>query len=174
MLPTLEQAYVKPKGLIAVAGPNPNDLPATETWWRDKPSVFNVPGFLFGHLTGQAAFEQPVVVLGQPGSGKSVLTEVLAAELSESDFLVVRVELRKVHADSSVQQQIERALYQLLGEAVTWPDLVRRAGPALPVVIMDGFDELLQVTGVNRADYLEQLREFQQREAELERRSPSW
>lgn len=167
MLPTLEQAYVKPKGLIAVAGPN--DLPATETWWRDRPSVLDIPDFLFGHLTGQAAFEQPVVVLGQPGSGKSVLTEVLAAELPVSDFLVVRVELRKVYADSSVQQQIERALYELLGEAVTWPDLVRRAGPALPVIIMDGFDELLQATGVNRADYLEQLREFQQREAELER-----
>lgn len=92
----------------------------------------DVPNFLFGHLTGQAAVDQPAVVLGQPGSGKSVLTEVLAAELPESDFLMVRVELRKVHADSSVQQQIERALYQMLGEAVTWPELVRRAGPALP------------------------------------------
>ena len=166
-LPTLKQAYVKPHGLIAVAGPN--DLPATEAWWRDKSSVFDVPDFLFGHLTGQEAFERPVVVLGQPGSGKSLLTEVLAAELPESDFLVVRVELRKIWADSSVQQQIERALYQLLGEALSWPDLVRRAGPALPVVIMDGFDELLQATGVNQADYLEQLREFQQREAELDR-----
>ncbi|MGW4464733.1 NACHT domain-containing protein [Micromonospora sp. NPDC004704] len=166
-LPTLKQSYVKPKGRVAVAGPT--DLPVIEAWWRDRPPVSDVPNFLFGHLTGQAAVEQPAVVLGQPGSGKSVLTQMLAAELPESDFLTIRVELRKVHADSSVQQQIERTLYEMLGEAVTWPDLVRRAGPALPVVIMDGFDELLQVTGVNRADYLEQLREFQQREAELRR-----
>ncbi|MFI6066993.1 NACHT domain-containing protein [Micromonospora sp. NPDC051227] len=165
--PSLERAYVKPRGLVSVAGPT--DLPATETWWRDKPAVADVPDFLLGHLTGHGAIEQPAVILGQPGAGKSVLTEVLAAELPEREFLVVRVELRNVHADSSVQQQIERALYQALGEAVSWPELVRRSGSALPVVIMDGFDELLQATGVNRADYLEQLQEFQLREADLQR-----
>jgi predicted kinase len=166
-IPTLTQAYVNPRGLIGTAGPA--DLPATEAWWKDKPRVLDVPDFLLGHLTGAAALEQPVVVLGQPGSGKSVLTEVLAAQLPDTSFMVVRVELRKVHSDSSVQQQIERSLYQTLGETVTWPDLVRRAHLALPVVIMDGFDELLQATGVNRADYLAQLREFQQREADLGR-----
>ncbi|MFG1723121.1 NACHT domain-containing protein [Micromonospora chalcea] len=165
--PTLAQAYVKPKGLVSVAGPT--DLPATETWWQNVPTVPDVPDFLLGHLTGRGAIEQPAVILGQPGSGKSVLTEVLAADLPETEFLVVRVELRNVHADSSVQQQIERALYQALGEAVSWPELVRRAGSALPVVIMDGFDELLQATGVDRADYLEQLQEFQLREADLQR-----
>jgi hypothetical protein len=81
----------------------------------------------------------------------------------------VRVELRTVRADATVQAQIEEALLAQLGERVSWPDLVRRAGTALPVVMMDGFDELLQATGQNWANYLEQLREFQQREAELGR-----
>lgn len=167
VIPTLEQAYVDPQGLVGVAGPA--DLPATEAWWTAKPRVLDVPGFLLGHLTSAAAVEQPVVVLGQPGSGKSVLTEVLSSQLSDTGFMVIRVELRKVHSDSSVQQQIEKSLYQTLGETVTWPDLVRRTRPALSVVIMDGFDELLQATGVNRADYLTQLQEFQQREADLGR-----
>jgi hypothetical protein len=97
------------------------------------------------------------------------MTRTLAARLPPADFLVVRVELRNVPADSSIQAQIEQALLQLLGEHVSWPDLARRAGPALPVIILDGFDELLQATGMNRADYLDQIQQFQQREQELDR-----
>jgi hypothetical protein len=167
VLPTLRQGYVAPSGLVAVAGRA--DLPAAESWWERGAPVPDVQAMLLGHLTGPDATDGPLVVLGQPGSGKSVLTRMLAAGLPESDFLVVRVELRNVHADASPQAQVESSIYQMLGEQVTWPELVRRAGPALPVVIMDGFDELLQATGVNRADYLEQVREFQRREAELDR-----
>lgn len=64
---------------------------------------------------------------------------------------------------------IEEALYLQLGEQVTWPELLRWAGTALPVVMMDGFDELLQATGQNWADYLERLAAFQLHEAELGR-----
>ncbi|GIF22607.1 hypothetical protein BJ973_002930 [Actinoplanes tereljensis] len=168
VLPTLREAYREPAGLIARAGPSA--LPATESWWttRGRP-VADVQDFLFAALTAPGATGQPIVVLGHPGSGKSVLTRVLAARLSGAGFLPVRVELRNVRADSPVQRQIEEGLYLLLGESVRWPDLVRRAEGALPAVIMDGFDELLQATGQNWADYLEQLQEFQEREAELGR-----
>ena len=167
VLPTLQQGYVEPRGQVAVAGPT--DLPATGAWWRKRSDVPDVQGLLLAHLTTPAATDGPAVVLGQPGSGKSVLTRVLAARLPAAEFLPVRVELRNVRADAPIQTQIEEALFLMLGETVSWPDLVRRAGPALPVVIMDGFDELLQATGLNRADYLENLAEFQHREAELGR-----
>ncbi|GIE97390.1 NACHT domain-containing protein [Paractinoplanes rishiriensis] len=168
LLPTLQQGYQDPAGLAAIAGPDAS--PATETWWATNGhSVPDVQDFLIAHLTSAPATGGPMVVLGHPGSGKSVLTRVLAARLSTADFLPVRVELRTVRADSPVQRQIEEALYLALGESVTWPDLARRSGTALPVVMMDGFDELLQATGQNWANYLEQLQEFQQREAELGR-----
>ncbi|MFD9464234.1 hypothetical protein [Streptomyces sp. NPDC060027] len=44
----------------------------------------------------------PLIVLGQPGSGKSVLTQVLAARLPPADFLVVCVVLREVAADTDL------------------------------------------------------------------------
>ncbi|MET8151320.1 NACHT domain-containing protein [Actinoplanes sp. NPDC049668] len=167
VLPSLGDGYINPHGRAAVAGPY--DLPATEAWWERSTAVDDVQGFLLAHLTGPDAVVNPLVVLGQPGSGKSALTRTLAARLPAADFLVVRVELRNVPADSSVQAQIEEAVHQMLGERVSWPDLARRAGDALPVVILDGFDELLQATGMNRADYLDQIRRFQQREGELGR-----
>ncbi|MFI7591290.1 NACHT domain-containing protein [Micromonospora sp. NPDC049359] len=167
VLPSLGKGYVNPHGRVAVAGPY--DLPATETWWSRSTRLDDVHAFLLAHLTGPNAVESPLVVLGQPGSGKSAMTRVLAARLPPADFLVIRVELRNVPADSSIQGQIEEALVQMLGERVSWPDLARRAGDALPVVILDGFDELLQATGINHADYLDQIRLFQQREEELDR-----
>lgn len=166
-LPALAEGYVNPRGRVAIAGRD--SLPATATWWRDKPMHHDIQAFIAGYLTGPDAVTTPLVILGQPGSGKSVLTRTLAARLPAADFLAVRVELRNVLADASIQAQVEEALYQTLGERVTWPDLVRHAGHAMPVVILDGFDELLQATGMNRADYLEQIREFQAREAELGR-----
>jgi hypothetical protein len=164
---TLGEGYINPHGRVAVAGPS--DLPATESWWEGTVAVEDVHGFLLAHLTGPDAVAGPLVVLGQPGSGKSAMTRTLAARLPPADFLVVRVELRNVTADSTIQSQIEQALLQMLGEHVSWPDLARRSGAALPVVILDGFDELLQATGMNRADYLDQIRQFQQRERELDR-----
>ena len=59
--------------------------------------------FLAGYLTLPAAQEAPLILLGQPGSGKSVLTRILAARLPAADFLPVRVELRQVPAEADLQ-----------------------------------------------------------------------
>ena len=168
VLPTLRRGYLEPAGMVARA--HTDSLPATEAWWsRRGRTVADVPDFLFAHLTAPAATDRPLLVLGHPGSGKSVLTRMLSTRLADAGFLPIRVELRNVRADSPIQRQIEETLYLFLGETVSWPELARRAAPALPVVMMDGFDELLQATGQNWADYLEQLQDFQQREAELGR-----
>jgi predicted kinase len=101
-------------------------------------------------LTSVEATTAPLVVLGQPGAGKSLLTKVLAARLPAADFLPVRVALREVPAEAEVQDQIDYAIRAATGERVEWPDLSRSAGGAMPVVLLDGFDELLQATGVSQ------------------------
>lgn len=167
VLPTLAEGYIDPSGWVASAGPK--DLPATERWWAGARSTPDVQAFVLAHLSSAEATERPLVVLGQPGSGKSVLTRRLAARLAEADFLPVRVVLRKVQPDAPIQRQIQEAVHHEIHEEVFWPELVRGAGTALPVVIMDGFDELLQATRQDWANYLERLQDFQQREAELGR-----
>ena len=143
--------------------------PADEGWWEQAVPCDDTQWFLAGYLSSPVSRELPLVLLGQPGSGKSLLTTVLAARLPPAEYLPVRVRLRAVPADAPVQDQIEFALREATGEQMRWPDLVRGAGDALPVVMLDGFDELLQGTGVSHSDYLEQVREFQRRESELGR-----
>lgn len=161
-MPTLGEAYLDPHfRLLTVTGQS-----ADEDAWSCCEVRADLPRFFAGYLTGPAATEAPLLVLGQPGAGKSVLTQVLAARLPAADFLPIRVVLRSVRADVELQAQIEDAIYAATGDHVGWPELVRSAGDALPVVLLDGFDELLQATGVNQADYLERVARFQAREAE--------
>src|SRR5208282_4290108 len=132
-LPRLGDAYVNPDFRVASAGPT--EQFAEESWWEEQPVRDDLEGFLFGYLTAPQAVRAPLLVLGQPGSGKSVLTQMLAARLPPAEFLVVRVVLREVAADADLQAQIEHAVRFATGEAVTWPDLARSAGDSLPVVL---------------------------------------
>ncbi|MFC7328480.1 NACHT domain-containing protein [Marinactinospora rubrisoli] len=166
-LPSLGEAYLNPHGRVATV--QPDSLVATDEWWEQHPVLDDLQPALVGLLTSLRATRFPIVILGHPGAGKSILTQVLAARLPAEDFLPIRVELRSVPADAPIQDQIERGIRAAIGDRVSWPELARSANGALPVVMLDGFDELLQATGVNRSDYLEHVREFQEREAELGR-----
>ncbi|GAA4455373.1 NACHT domain-containing protein [Phytohabitans houttuyneae] len=161
-VPALGEAYVTPLYRVANAGGRTSD----EAFWSDVEVRDDLQEFLAGFLTSPRAVEAPLLVLGQPGSGKSVLTKVLAARLPAADFLPVRVALRDVPVTADLQDQIEYAIRAETGERLEWPALARSAGDALPVVMLDGFDELLQATGVSQSDYLSRVAAFQRREAE--------
>ena len=133
---------------------------------EEHPVREDLQGYLISYLTTVGATERPLIVLGQPGSGKSVLTKVLAAHLPAADFLTVRVVLREVLADTDLQAQVEHAIRVETGESLSWPSLARSAAGAMPVLLLDGFDELLQATGIGQSDYLEQVVRFQEREAD--------
>ncbi|MEU7572737.1 hypothetical protein [Micromonospora sp. NPDC049240] len=163
-VPTLGEAYVPP--LCRIAELDRTARPSDENWWHDQPDRDDLWQALVVHFTSPGAVRAPLLVLGQPGSGKSVLTRIIAARLPAADFLVVRVALRDVYAAGDIQEQIEQAVRQDTGERVEWPALSRSAGDALPMVLLDGFDELLQATGVSQTDYLRRVAEFQRREAD--------
>ncbi|WP_051808716.1 NACHT domain-containing protein [Actinoplanes subtropicus] len=163
VLPTLGEAYIDPHFRVQAAGPGAR--PSAEEWWTAEVRT-DFPAFLAAYLTTDRPTEAPLLVLGQPGAGKSALTRILAARLPAADFLVVRVPLRDVPAETDILDQVEWSLRAAIGRAVEWAAL---AGDALPVVLLDGFDELLQATGVHQSNYLERVAEFQRREAAVGR-----
>ncbi|WP_017569765.1 NACHT domain-containing protein [Nocardiopsis halotolerans] len=164
-LPTLEEAYVAPRGRAAYAVHS--GTPSTEEWWDRLPVVDDLQPVIAAHLVHPLATEVPTVILGHPGAGKSKFTEMLAARLPASDFLPIRVELRSVQPNAPIHAQIEDGLATTLHTRVSWRELAESADGALPVVILDGFDELLQATGVDRSDYLERIQEFQHQQEAL-------
>lgn len=163
-VPTLAEVYLDPDFRVrAVDG---QGSPANEEWWAGTPVRQDLTDYLAGALTSEGFTTAPLLVLGQPGAGKSVLIRILAARLPAAGFLPVRVALRDVRADDEIQDQIEQAIRDTTGEKTTWPEVVRSAGTAMPVVLLDGFDELLQTTGVHQNDFLVRVARFQERERE--------
>ncbi|MEV0383585.1 hypothetical protein [Nonomuraea sp. NPDC050643] len=165
-LPLLGEGYLTPR--CRVAELTRGATPALREWWEEQRLLPDAEAFLVGYLTSLRATQAPLLVLGEPGSGKSKLTEVLGARLARSEFLPIRVELRAVRARAEVTEQIEQAVAGILEEPVTYPDLVQAGDGAMPVILLDGFDELVQ-GDVNRYDYLQHVREFQAAQAELGR-----
>lgn len=163
-LPTLSEGYLDPDFRIAIV--ENGELPSDEDWWDQVPVRTDLTDYLAGVLTSPEATAAPLVVLGQPGAGKSVLTKVLAARLPAGQFMPVRVVLREVPAEAGIQDQIEYAIRAATGLGTEWPAVTRAADSAVPVILLDGFDELLQATGVSQSDYLLKVAQFQQREAD--------
>ncbi len=167
--PSAVDAYINPSFRLATHDGNAS--PAKEGWWQDFPIRHDLQTFLATYFTTSQSWSTPLLVLGHPGAGKSLMTRILAAQLPEPVYVPVLVKLRAVPADTSIVRQIEAALHQLLNQDVSWAALAATAGSAaVPVVLLDGFDELLQASGISRSSYLEQVQEFQQTEAELGRR----
>jgi hypothetical protein len=163
-IPSLEQGYVDHRLRAAVM--DATARPSHDSWWTDVPVYAEPSRFFAAYLTSPEAVASPLLVLGQPGSGKSVLTRILAARLPVDDFLPILVELRQAPTESDLQSRIEDAVRRTTGERMSWPRLVEAGAGALPVVILDGFDELLQATGVTQTDFLMKVTAFQEREAD--------
>ncbi|NUS65619.1 MAG: hypothetical protein HOQ46_18465, partial [Saccharothrix sp.] len=165
--PSVERGFVAPRYRVAVQ--DENAVPSSEEWWSSHPVEEDIDAFLAAHLSSPTSTVRPLLVLGHPGAGKSLLMEVLAARLPASGYTVVNVQLRKVDADDSVPEQIETALTEVLREKVDWGRLADECADSIRVVLLDGFDELVQASGVTQSNYLKQVRDFQEGEAALGR-----
>ncbi|PRY35225.1 hypothetical protein CLV43_114143 [Umezawaea tangerina] len=155
-IPLFRDCYIDPRFQVG----HPSG-PAQTQSWKSLPVRTDAHDFFVGYLTSPKATQVPLLVLGDPGSGKSVLTKVLSARLPATDFLPLRVELRTAPTEADLVQQLEHSLRTVLDEPVTWADFARSADGALPVVFLDGFDELLQATGVSQTNYLKRIEQFQ-------------
>ena len=163
-LPTLGSGYIPPRGKIRNFSLALENSPSLDSWWEDIPIRDNLEEFFASHLVHPHATTHPTVILGHPGSGKSTFTEVLAAQLPAADFQTIRVELRSVPADVPIPVQINKGIHEILHEQISWRELLESTDGALPVIILDGFDELLQASGMDRSHYLENVQEFQNRQ----------
>lgn len=69
-----------------------------EGTWKDLERRDDLGAFLLSCLSSPYSTDTPLVVLGHPGSGKSLLTTVLSAQLLSKHFTAIRVPLREVNA----------------------------------------------------------------------------
>jgi hypothetical protein len=138
-----------------------------EATWNELPRRGDLGPFLLSYLTSPYSTETPLLILGHPGSGKSLLTTILSAQLMSEQFTAIRVPLREVNADADIQTQIEEFIKRISGVSFdSWIKLRSQFKNCPPVVILDGYDELLQASGQVFASYIMDAQRFQQHQTE--------
>lgn len=133
-------------------------LEHTERWTKCK----NLGKFVADTLRSPQLGTQPMLILGDPGAGKTMLSHMLAARILYNEYHVIIVHLRDVVAEAEIYQQIDLALnISLDGTNCTWSE-IRNANLSKPILlIFDGYDELLQASGKTHRNYIEKIASFQ-------------
>ena len=133
----------------------------SEELWKSLPRREDLPDFLWGYIHSPQSELHPLVILGHPGSGKSLLTEIFAARLAASPFTPIRLVLRDITPDARIREQIDEQIARDIDPAVRWSHLRPTFATHPAVLIFDGYDELLQASGHVFANYLVDIQEFQ-------------
>lgn len=138
-----------------------------ESTWKDLDRRNDLGAFLLSYFSSPYSTETPLIILGHPGSGKSLLTTVLSAQLMSKHYVPIRVPLREVDAEAGIVAQIEERIRRITNISVdSWAKLSGAFKNAPPIVILDGYDELLQASGKVFSGYLKDVQNFQKNEAE--------
>lgn len=140
-----------------------------ERWWQERTASADLSLRLAAFFASPVATRLPLLVLGHPGAGKSLLTKVLAARLPDVAFTAVRVPLRHVPAGAPIYLQVQEALNRATHGRVAWHALTEQSVGTLRVVLLDGLDELLQAAEHGRSSFLDEVVEFQRTEAAQQR-----
>lgn len=140
-----------------------------ESWWSEQPTRGDFDLLLAGYVTSLDATRVPMLLLGHPGAGKSMLMKVLAARLPPDRYTVIRVPLRRVDCDAPLVNQVQQALDLATNRRIEWWQLADQSRGSMRVVLLDGLDEMLQASQHDRRGYLQEIAEFQRVEAEQER-----
>lgn len=141
-----------------------------EHTWQSVPVREDLESFLLQYLQSSYSASAPLVILGDPGSGKSLLSEMLAAGADAEGFTAIRLELRGVDVSKPVYRQLARQIEdETNGQRISWADFSKEISDKPPLAIFDGFDELLRSADTTHSGYLDAVQAFQNEEIELSR-----
>lgn len=139
--------------------------------WKKSTTQHDIDRFFLKYLYSPDSIDYPLIILGHPGSGKSLLTKVLSAQLMSSSYTVVRIPLRDVNAEDGidvlVEDQIKKTTNRPLPQG--YGGFASQFNEKPLIIILDGYDELLQAKGDIFSGYLEKVRMFQQDQKVLKR-----
>ena len=167
--PSIDSGYIEP--LFRVSSPDDETEPRSldnHEWWKKKAPRSKLSQFLYALAREPSSAKQPILVLGEPGAGKTLLTKILAARYLPSAGICVRVELRSVTDTSDITTLLDNQVKSDSNGSYTWRQLTDGTSGLDRMVIFDGLDELLQLRkSASDENFLRAVAMFQQREAAM-------
>ena len=164
--PKISEAYIPQSYRVLLHTTNDMHLEKEETW-NSLDRKDDIGAFLLSYLSSPYSIETPLLILGHPGSGKSLLTKVICARFMSESYTSIRVPLREVDAELPIEDQISDEIKHITGNSISsWANFSGQFDQRPLVIVLDGYDELLQASGRIFAGFLKSVQQFQQREIE--------
>lgn len=140
-----------------------------EEFWIENEDIINgenVGKFIVKELYSPINTFNPIIILGNPGAGKSMLSSLLGARLCDSnDFVPFFIRLRDVVlVDTNPKNHINEGIKNSIegNPDVDWTNWAREFKDRIPVIILDGFDELLRASRAEISNYILKIKELQE------------
>ncbi len=120
---------------------------------------------LFKALRDPYNINNPIILLGHPGAGKSMFSSQFAYKLiGNNEFIPFFIKLRDVDSsitdvDSHINQGIDNTIAG--NKQIDWTEMAEKFPDKIPVIILDGFDELLRATQTQLNDYILKIQKLQ-------------
>ncbi len=139
-----------------------------EEQWNKYDAQDDMTEFWARYLIDPANISRLTLILGDPGSGKSRLTQIVSATINSDAELVIRIPLRD-HIDYIEKKKIQEMICKQVEEDGDPAEKIDRLrwltgdNPSRPItIIFDGYDEIQQATGLSYSFFLTMLSDFQE------------
>lgn len=122
----------------------------------------NIGKFIGDVLRHSISGSLPLLIFGHPGAGKSLLCNMLAAQILCHEYHVIIVKMRDSNAEQTIMQQINEQIERDFSNGCLWSEIAESQLYKPLLIVFDGYDELLQASGKAYSDYLQRIVEFQE------------
>ena len=160
--PLISEAFV-PQNYKCLRYTGEERLELTDTWKSIKPQK-DMTSFWAKYYLDPGSVENILLILGEPGIGKSLLTKMLCARMSSRAGVFIRIPLREHNMEEDIESIVCKQI-TLDGDS---PEPVMKFKwfaeefPDNPItLVFDGYDEVLQATGGVYRDLLNKIQRFQ-------------
>ncbi len=137
-----------------------------DSFWNKIPKKENIESFLLQILIDPYSATTPILILGNPGAGKSMLSKIFAGQLCKTtDFIPFYIKLRDVATSTTnVLDHVNKGIAITIGKQpeIDWLTWAKKFKNRIPVIILDGFDELLKSSNTDLNNYVNEIKKLQE------------
>lgn len=162
--PLISKAFIpQAYQLLRYSGKEHLEQPET---WKNLASEQDMMSFWAKYCLDPSSVENLLLILGEPGGGKSLLTKILCARMIAASSIFIRIPLREHDVEDEIESIICRQIEKDGDASESIPTFKWFAEEFQdnPITLLfDGYDKVMQATGGVYRNLLRKIRRFQDR-----------
>lgn len=168
--PLISKAFI-PQAYKLLRYSGKEHLEQPDTWKNIEPEQ-NMMAFWAKYCLDPGSVDNLLLILGEPGGGKSLLTKILCARMIAPTNIFIRIPLREHNMEDEIESIVCRQIAKDGDSSESIPTFKWFAEEfqGNPITLLfDGYDEVMQATGGVYRNLLTKIQQFQDR-CQMQRR----